>query len=95
MKTFHGWDTNAALFNNALQEVRSLHKWRSLEETLPLEILVNLLVDHVALRVLELLLLLRLPRFVRLLRLELLPERHGVFDLGEEDQNQKLCSRCI
>ena len=69
--------TRSSLFN----------KRRSLEETLPLEILVYLLVDHVALRVLELLLLLRLPSFVRLLRLEFLPQRHGVFDLGEEDQN--------
>ena len=83
MKTSHVQDTNAALFNNALQEVRTLHKWHSLEETLPLEILVNLLVDHVALRVLKLLLLFRLPRLVRLLRLELLPQRHGVLDLGE------------
>ena len=49
---------------------------------MPLEILVRLLVDDVALAVLVLLLLVRLPRLVKLLDLQLLPQRHGVLYLG-------------
>ena len=53
----------------------------TLQEALPLKILVYFLVDNISLRVFELFLLLGLPRFIGLLRLELLPKGHCVLDL--------------
>ena len=53
----------------------------SLEQSLALEIVIGFLVDNIALAVLILLLVVRLPCVVKLLHLYLLPERHGVLNV--------------
>ena len=53
-----------------------------LKQSLALEIVVGFLVHNVALAVLVLLLVVWLPRVLELLHLDLLPERHGVLNIG-------------
>ena len=54
----------------------------SLEQSLALEIVIGLLVHNIALTVLILLLMVRLPRVLKLLDLDLLPERHCILNVG-------------
>ena len=66
----------------------------SLEQSLALEIVIGFLVHNVALAVLILLLLVRLPRLVKLLDLQLLPQRHRVLYLGHVGEMRCVGDTC-